>query len=216
MSGTPGASRFAGGVIFDLDGTLVDSWALHRDCLRAVAVNVHGIPASAAEIAAAQRPTDRATLAALVGPDHLAEAELIYRRVLRERLTTTAVAPMPYAAEAVRRLRRDGRPVGVCTGRSRSDAEALIRASGLTVDVTVAREDAARPKPAADGLTLAMARLGLTADRTVYVGDTAADASQGAGAGARTLVLSRLPAAHGAEWLRSLADLPAALDGRSR
>lgn len=97
--------------------------------------------------------------------------------------------------------------LGVCTGRSRVDARALLTASGLDVDLTVAREDAP-PKPAPDGLLHALHLLGLTADEAVYVGDSSADLEQGAAAGVRTLFV-------GPGGIQ-ISDLPAALGRDSR
>ncbi|GAA2835615.1 HAD family hydrolase [Kitasatospora sp. CM 4170] len=208
-----GAADAPAGVVFDLDGTLVDSWALHLRCLRR-SLHAAGLPEpSAARLAAAQRPTDAQTLAALVPPDLLDEAALGYDRELRRLLAEepTDRLAMPGARRTVAALRAAGLTLGICTGRSRAHAQALLDAAGLAIGLTVAREDAAHPKPAADGLLLALRRLGLTPDRARYVGDSPADARQGAAAGVPTLLLrpGGGPPADGT--LRSLHDLPAVL-----
>ena len=175
------------GVIFDLDGTLVDSWAVHSRCLRYAALAAGAGEPSAARIAAAQRPTDAETLRALAGEERLTDAQFAYRRELRRALRSEPVRGMPGAAAVLRQLRERGLAAGVCTGRSRADAQALLDASGLAIGVTVAREDALRPKPAPDGLLRALRLLDLTADEARYVGDSAADVTQGRAAGVRTL-----------------------------
>ncbi|MFC9431551.1 HAD family hydrolase [Streptomyces sp. NPDC056987] len=205
-------------MVFDLDGTLVDSWVVHRYCLRQAAAAAGLEEPSAARIATAQRATDVATLRALVGEERLGTALPVYGRALREALLRRPVPAMPGARAAVERLREGAWVLGVCTGRSREDAQALLDASGLAVGLTVAREDAPRPKPAPDGLARALRLLGLTADEALYVGDSTVDAQQGRAAGIRTLlvgphgaVLSGVPAPDSATWIAGLRDLPTLL-----
>ncbi|MEE1822820.1 HAD family hydrolase [Streptomyces sp. BE20] len=203
-------ARRVRGVVFDLDGTLADSWSLHLRCLRRSVAAVGSDRPSGARLAAAQRPTDLETLAALVPAELLAGAARAYDLALREELAgaTSPVPPMPGARELVGLLRAEGLVLGICTGRSRAHARLLLDACGLPLDLTVAREDAARPKPAADGLLLALRRLGLAPEEAVYVGDSPADARQGAAAGvAATFVLGP----PGPGRITALNDLPAAL-----
>ena len=189
------AHRPIHGVVFDLDGTLVDSWALHCHCLRRAARSVGLAAPSAARLALAQRPTDLGTLEAVVGPDLAGPALTAYRQALGESLSAGPEGadaprlPMPGAAGTVARLRSEGLAVGVCTGRSRIDAALLLDHSGIGIGLTVAREEAGRPKPAADGLLRALRLLGLTADEALYVGDSRADLVQGRAAGIRTLLV---------------------------
>ncbi|MCG6495358.1 HAD family hydrolase [Kitasatospora sp. A2-31] len=208
-----GAADAPAGVVFDLDGTLVDSWALHLRCLRR-SLHAVGLPEpSAARLAAAQRPTDAQTLAVLVPPDLLDEAARGYDRELRRLLAEEPAErlAMPGARETVAALRTAGLALGICTGRSRAHAQALLDASGLPIGLTVAREDAAHPKPAAEGLLLALRRLGLAPGRAHYVGDSPADARQGAAAGVPTLLLRPGDGPPADGTLRSLHDLPAVL-----
>ncbi len=183
------------GVVFDLDGTLVDSWSLHLAALRQAVTATRGTAPSAAGLAASQRATDFATVEALVGPAHAVDAWSVYRQALRDRLRTEGVSAMPQAVAAVRALRHARLSVGVCTGRSRAEAELLLDAAGIEIDLTVAREDAARPKPAADGLLRALETLGLLPLDALYVGDTPSDAEQGRAAGVTTFLVGAGPAA---------------------
>ncbi|MFD9595329.1 HAD family hydrolase [Kitasatospora sp. NPDC059973] len=197
-------------MVFDLDGTLVDSWALHLRCLRRSVVAVGLEQPSGARLAAAQRPTDLETLAVLVPAGLLGEAARAYDAAFREELAGGAspAPPMAGAREVVGLLRARGLVLGICTGRSRAHARLLLDACGLPLDLTVAREDAPRPKPAADGLLLALRRLALAPEEAVYVGDSAADARQGAAAGVAATLLLGPP---GPGRLASLNDLPAVL-----
>ena len=176
--------------MFDLDGTLVDTWDLHASCLRKVTAEFGDGPSGLVQLFRAQRPTDIETLGALVGPERAGSALLSYGAALRELLRATSPRPIPGAVEAVNGLRHAGVAVGVCTGRSREDAQALVNASSLAVSLTVAREDAP-PKPEPDALLLALRRLAVSPHEALFVGDSEWDRQQGRAAGIRTLVLRR-------------------------
>ncbi|MFB8033719.1 HAD family hydrolase [Streptomyces sp. NPDC056004] len=181
--------RAVRGVVFDLDGTLVDSWDVHRHALRHAAAEAGMGEPSSARLAAAQRPTDLATVRALVGDACLATAWPAYRREFLARLGIAPPRATAHAAETLRRLRASGLSIGVCTGRSRREAQALLDVCALDVPLVIAREQAAPPKPAPTGLLAAVRALGLATREALYVGDTAADLRQGSAAGVQTLVL---------------------------
>lgn len=199
------------GVVFDLDGTLVCSAPLHRYCLRQAVIATGGPPPTAARMASAERPTDLGTLLALVGVRRLPAAVRAYRSAFAAGLATRPPAPMPAATAALRTLRRLAVPVGICTGRARPEAAQLLAAAGLDLDLTVTREDCRCPKPAPEGLLMAVRHLGLVPADAVFVGDRPSDATQGAAAGVETLILT--PEA--AQSATGLAGLVARIEGRS-
>ncbi|MER6364847.1 HAD-IA family hydrolase [Kitasatospora sp. NPDC001527] len=178
------------GVVFDLDGTLLDSWQVHEHCLREAVHQVTGSPPGRVGLWRAQRPTDLATLGELVGADRAEQALLAYHTFLTRELTIRHVLPMPGVEAALAGLRARGIPVGVCTGRSREDAQALLKAARLDIPLLVARQDAP-PKPAPDALLLALRRLGPAHHDVLFVGDSEWDRSQGRAAGVRTLIVGR-------------------------
>jgi phosphoglycolate phosphatase len=85
-------------------------------------------------------------------------------------------------------------------------------------DVVIGHEDVARAKPAPDALVAALSRLGVGADRALYVGDHPVDAAAAAGAGVPFLAVLTGPSlrdefgAHAVrEYLASIDEVPAAL-----
>ncbi|MEU4181129.1 HAD family hydrolase [Streptomyces sp. NPDC026589] len=212
MNGPGVDGRRVRGVVFDLDGTLVDSAAAHRAALRVALARFPGPgPApSAARLRVAEGATDRATLVNLLGERGAEAALSVYQDALAAAWDSAPGGAMPGALRMVERLRASGLALGVCTGRSRSSAELLLRSAGIRLSLLVAREDAAREKPAPEGLTRAVALLGLRAAEAAFVGDTAADAAQGAAARVRTFVVTGegVPPPGHALRLHRLADLP--------
>jgi phosphoglycolate phosphatase len=209
------------GVVFDLDGTLVDSRA---DIVAAVehAFGVHGRRSPPAdEIAGYIGDGARALLARSAGlPENdgaiegLLEAFLEYYKAHIADHTVL----MPGALQCLDELA--ALPLAVCTNKPRVTTLALLDALAIAgrFRSVVAGGDVARNKPAADPL-LAIARvLELAPAELVMVGDGPQDIESGHAAGATTvgveggiLPRKRLLAAGPEIVIASLADLPAAL-----
>jgi len=209
------------GVVFDLDGTLVDSRA---DIVAAVehAFSAQGRRAPPAdEIVGHIGDGARALLARSAGLpeddralDRLLEGFLEYYTAHIADHTTL----MPGAMQCLDDLA--ALELAVCTNKPRVTTLALLDALGVAgrFRSVVAGGDVARKKPAADPL-LAIARyLQLAPDELVMVGDGPQDIECGRAAGARTvgveggiLPRDRLIAAEPEILIASLAELPGAL-----
>jgi HAD superfamily hydrolase (TIGR01509 family) len=181
-------------VVFDLDGTLVDT----RPAVAA---------AHAASLAAVP-PLDQLLGRAQRGAD----ADAYHRRLAE---LTHALRPYPGVAELLEQLPL---PAAVVTGASRESAELVLAATGLRgrFDVVVTADDVRRPKPDPEGLRLACERLGVEPAEVAYVGDLPGDAAAARACGA--LALGAAWAAHAAvagadRVLRRPADLLALLHG---
>ncbi|MDH6145160.1 HAD superfamily hydrolase (TIGR01509 family) [Kitasatospora sp. GP30] len=183
------------GVVFDLDGTLLDTWQIHEHCLREAVRDLGGSAVGRVRLWRAQRPTDLATLGELIGAEHAEEALLSYRAALARELTVRQPRPVGGVEAVLVGLRSHGVPVGVCTGRSREDAQTLLTAARLDVPLVVARQDAP-PKPSPEALLFALRRLSLEKQDALFVGDSEWDRAQGHAACVRTLIVERagLPA----------------------
>lgn len=175
----------AKGVVFDLDGTLVDSLATTFDAFN------HGIvlcgvrPHTADEIIAHFGPGEAEIFARIVGKDRAQEAYAACRRYLDEHLEDVplhdGVLPLLDA------LAENRIPISIVTGRSWNTTEVILRHHGLLdrFVTVVANDHVPHPKPAPDGIRLALERMSLRPEETVYVGDSAVDiqASRSAGSG---------------------------------
>ncbi|KPK14733.1 MAG: hypothetical protein AMJ62_12045 [Myxococcales bacterium SG8_38] len=152
------------GVLFDLDGVLVDSASLHLRAYEQVFESA-GLAFSDAAKDAVRRGKSRAEVLNLALPmaerglkEKLAEAK---PHALRAVLQEHADCSMPGAVETVRALDRAGIPMAVVTN-SRTP-EIWLEKLGISqrIRVVVTGSDVSSPKPSAEGYLLGAKRLGL-------------------------------------------------------
>jgi pyrophosphatase PpaX len=162
-------------VIFDLDGTLVDTLEPTFRCFQeAVAPALGRIP-SREEILERFGPADHQIVSEWVEPEH---AQATVDRLYACYETAFADSgPFPGMVELVRDLRRTGKLTAIFTGRGRFSTEAILRGMKLAdlFDAIVTSDDVDRPKPAPDGLIKILEILNVDAEEAVYVGDTVKD-----------------------------------------
>lgn len=178
------------GLVFDLDGTLVDSAPdLWRHTNRVLAE-------------AGRSPLDRATVTSFVGegatellrrafaatgapldPPALAAVSARYASIYAEE-PVIDTAPMPFAAAVVRALPV---PLAVCTNKPERVARAVLAALGLAdrFVAVVGGDTLPQRKPDPAPLRAAAAALGLAPTQVALVGDSEIDAATASAAGAR-------------------------------
>jgi HAD superfamily hydrolase (TIGR01509 family) len=142
------------GIVFDLDGTLVDS-ALDFPAMR----RETGCPEGTGLLEFVDSlncETQRAEAEAVIHRHEIAGAE---------RATW-----MPGADRLLHSIAASGLPVGIVTRNSREAAGMTLEALGAPAVPLVAREDA-RPKPDPDGLLQLAERWQLAPSALAYVGD---------------------------------------------
>ena len=175
-------------VLFDLDGTLLDSIRHIIDSYHhALADN--GLP---------PRPDDY-WLAGIGTPlwvqfaDFTGDPDLMARLIASYRdynltLHDQRVRAYPGAVEAVRALRGHGVRTGLVTSKQRVGAERGLRLLGLldAMEVIVGADDVTNPKPHPEPLLKAATALGVDPRAAIYVGDSRHDIQSGRAAGMRT------------------------------
>jgi HAD superfamily hydrolase (TIGR01549 family) len=162
-------------LVFDLDGTLVDTLEPTFRCFQEAVAPALGRVPSHAEILQRFGPADHDIVSAWVGPG---EAQAAVERLYRcyEHAFRDA-GPFPGMVDLVLELRRRGKRTAIFTGRGRRSTDVLLRSMGLDglFDVVVCGDEVAHPKPAPDGLFKIMESLGVTALDAVFLGDTVKD-----------------------------------------
>ncbi len=189
------------GILFDLDGVLIDSEEAHYEATR-LAFREHGIGELSTEIYRAHmlgRP-DREGLAAalavlglsLRGLEALLESKA---RFYRELLTEGAVTLLADGIATVEAALGHGYPVAVVTGARAEEARWALRAAGLAgrIPVIVAAEDVAHGKPHPEPYQRGCERLGVTPQWSIAVEDSPAGVRAGTAAGLRVLAVARQP-----------------------
>ncbi|WNM38272.1 HAD-IA family hydrolase [Micromonospora halotolerans] len=163
------------GIVFDMDGTLIESHEVVPAAYRA-AVRAGGGPehSDADVIAGYSLGSPADLLTHLLGrPATDADLAAYHTQLaaLAERVTVyPGVAEV--LAEVAARV-----PVGLFTGASHRAARILLDRVGLLgrFRVVLGGDQVARPKPAPDGVELACRRLGVDPARAAYVGDSPLD-----------------------------------------
>lgn len=212
-------------VLFDVDGTLVDSQAaIVSSMLAAFAAVGQTAPERRTLLSVVGLSLDRAMAALapeLGAPDHKRMADA-YRDQFTTRRQDEGAASMPLypgATEVLRDLsRRSGFLLGVATGKSRRGLDSLIAAHDLDaffVTRQVADDHPSKPHPSM--ILAAMAETGTAHADTVMIGDTRFDIDMAAAAGVPAIGVSwgyHPPDALGGARcvLDRFADLPAQLD----
>jgi len=98
------------------------------------------------------------------------------------------VAPAPGARDLVQRMQEAGLCVIVATSAKPDELEAMLKAVGVD-DLRTTSDDAKESKPAPDIVSVALKRIGLSADAVLMIGDTPYDIEAAAKIDASTITV---------------------------
>lgn len=184
---TPGGSRTSV-VLFDLDGTLIDSIELILSSYRhTLEIHRGTVPPNDVWLEGLGTPLweqfrrftqDQREIDAMVAT-YREHNHTHHDRMIRE---------YPGVRAAVERLHVAGTKLGIVTSKLRSSAaRGLARCGyGEWFDVLVGADDVERPKPHPEPVHRALEALGASPDAAVFVGDSPHDLASGRAAGVRT------------------------------
>lgn len=207
-------------VLFDLDGTLIDSIELLLSSTRHAFEGRPRAPTTEEWVRGIGTPlveqlrqfTDTEAEVAL-----LLERYRRYQRDHHDRLTRC----YDHVPAVVAQLAERGHPLAVVTSKATPIAHQSLAFVGLDqyFPVVVGFDDTTRHKPHPEPVSVALSKLGVSADRAVFVGDSPHDIHAGNGAGVLTVAAlwgpfdrETLAAARPNHFIGSLPDLPAILD----
>jgi pyrophosphatase PpaX len=203
-------------VLFDLDGTLIDSLRLILDSYHHT-LREHRLPAR----------DDAYWLRGVGTPLRVQFSEYAADPPLLERLVATyreynlahhdrMVTRYEGVTEMLTAVRKAGARTALVTSKNREGAIRGLRLLGLEpfLEVLVCADDVVRPKPDREPVDKALALLGTTAPEAVFVGDSIHDIHSGHAAGVATAAAlwgpfgrAELAASAPEYWLDAPADL---------
>jgi pyrophosphatase PpaX len=208
-------------ILFDLDGTLIDSVRLILDSYHHT-MRTHGLPARADDdwlrglgtpltVQFADWASDPETMTALIATYRS------YNLEHHDRMVTV----YPGVVDAVQAIRAAGVRTGLVTSKNRQGALRGLGLAGLEtmMDVLVCADEVTNPKPHPEPVEKAVKMLGGVSRETIYVGDSIHDMQSGRAAGVLTAAAlwgpfgrSHLDGAAPDFWLEAPSDLPRLLD----
>ena len=197
-------------VVFDLDGTLVDTGADIAAAVNRVRGDYGLEPLPEDRIVGLTGLGATALMErALDGAGDVREATERYVAYYAERPAEHAVA-FADAPDALAELQRRGVALAVCTNKRGALARAVLTATGLDryIGAVVAADDVERHKPDPEHLFAALRAVGGTPATALYVGDNEVDVETARAAGVRCAIVAWGRAAgDGTPVLRRFAEL---------
>jgi sugar-phosphatase len=189
-------------LVFDMDGTLIDSSALISTLWRKWAER-HGIdPVPVVRASAGRRAIEVIRMFAPQGIDAAAEVDRLIADAAED---TDGLHAIPGAIALLQSLPEDR--WAVVTSADRDLAERWFRGTGLPLpSVMVTADDVLRGKPHPEGYLLAARRLGISPKDIIVFEDSAAGMTAAAAAGARVVALNPAQAGSGLDERDWIAD----------
>jgi len=204
-------------LLFDLDGTLVDSIELILASFRhTFRTHLGEVPPDARWITGLGTPL-LAQLREFTRDDELARAMTATYRAYQVEHHDELMRTYDGVPQAMAELRARGHATAVVTSKMRDLAERALRFTGLrdTIDVVIGVEDSTRHKPDPEPVALALAALGRDPRDALFLGDSPHDIRAGNAAGVTTVAAewgpfaaAELDAARPAHRVAHMRDFP--------
>jgi HAD superfamily hydrolase (TIGR01549 family) len=184
------------GVIFDLDGTLIDSLTAYtmafnrtvdRHCL--LPINLREMTDLLNQFISLDAMLHRTY------PQLSTDARAAFMTEMRNEFIALAadhITLQPYAKEVLGELREQGMKIGIATGRMSDGSSKWRELRNLRIDAlidAVVTAGETRPKPDPASLIKCVLDLGLTPEACVFVGDSRADIIAARAAGVTSIAI---------------------------
>jgi 2-phosphoglycolate phosphatase len=177
-------------VIFDFDGTLVDSYQAITASVNHVRAAHNLPPLSEPEV---RRCVGRgpAYLLQHTVPGTDLDKDMARYRAHHPSVLRSGTHLLPGVSETLHILRESGLRLAVCSNKPRDFTRELLNALGLAslMEAVIGPEDAARIKPAPDMLLAALNQLNVAPAEALYVGDMVVDIETARAAGVTVWVI---------------------------
>lgn len=176
-------------ILFDLDGTLIDSFDGILDLFLAVLADMNrGDVGDEAVRPLIGRPLDDCFACFLSGEDVSRAADEYRTRYAACMLDISP--PFPGTEALLRQLRAEGVKVGVVSNKRASAVRGIVEGHGWDVDIVYGEGEGVRPKPSPDLILAALDALDLRPEQALYVGDSTLDGAAARAAGTPFVALT--------------------------
>jgi HAD superfamily hydrolase (TIGR01509 family) len=178
-------------VLFDVDGTLVDSNDAHADAWVA-AFTQHGVTVDWMKVRRSIGMGGDKLMPAVSGISEESEqgsAIAEARGQIFKRDFLPHLKPFRHAARLVAAVKERGLTAVAASSAQKDELTPLLQIAGAEslMDAKTSSDDAEESKPEPDIILAALKRAGTTADRAIMIGDTPYDVEAAARAGVRTI-----------------------------
>ncbi len=211
-------------VLFDLDGTIVDSIALLLACMNHTFEGRVPRPTEDEWIAGLGTPLPEQIAPFMTSEDDRRQLIARYREFQHEN-HDSLMASYPGVTETLETLKERGHPMGVVTSKGNAMMDRGLRWMGADkyMRVAIGFDSCHLHKPDPFPVLLAVGKLGYTPSESVFVGDSPHDIIAGNAAGVTTVAAlwgpftrERLEPYKPTHFLERITGLPALLDRISR
>lgn len=184
-------------VVFDLDGTLVDSAPDITLALNA-AFRQHGAAFSISDVKNMIGKGAEVTISRAMAAADIRETATLHRALYEafmaayREVSAAGRGLFPDAVDVLEGLRRDGFKLALCTNKAQDVTDIAVRALGIgpLLDVILGAVEDRPKKPHPAMLEKVLADLGAPVSRAVMVGDSAADVGVARAAGCPIVLVS--------------------------
>jgi len=181
-------------IIFDLDGTLLDTLEDLTDGVNYV-LSMHAYPIKTIEEVRCRVGNGMRRLIKLCAPQGLEEYDIdnLFEELKLYYTTHSSIKTKPYPqiSELLKYLKNEGYKTAIVSNKNH---EAVCELKELyfknLIDIAIGQQEGLKRKPYADAVHAALIHLGSTADRAVYVGDSEVDIKTAQNANMRCIAVS--------------------------
>ena len=176
-------------VIFDMDGTLVSSLPIIYHCENEISRKYLKASLTLEDVISKFGPPARTIITGMTQnlPDAVqSKAVSDYYECYRTHVNRALV--FPGIPELLRKIRSSGRRLALFTGVEKNMMEYTLNPFKLSefFEARITADDIQKSKPDPEGINLALSRLKIDANESMYIGDSPADIIAGKGAGVLT------------------------------